>query len=83
MNKYMVSFENVQKHIRSSWEKSVKKRTSGLILFYSTISFPPCIDGDLTGLYYWDTYFTNKGLYVDGLEKYALFNIENSNFCSN
>lgn len=79
----MDSFENVQKHIRSSWEKSVKKRDQrpDFVLPYDFI--PPCIDGDLTDLYYWDTYFTNKGLYVDGLEKYALFNIENLKFCLN
>lgn len=41
MNKYMVSFENVQKHIRSSWEKSVKKKDqrSDFVLPYDFI--PP------------------------------------------
>jgi alpha,alpha-trehalase len=32
-------------------------------------------------LYYWDTYFTNKGLYIDGLSEYAYNNIENLKFC--
>lgn len=42
---------------------------------------PPCVSGDLTDLYYWDTYFTNLGLFCDGLEEYALGNIEDLKYC--
>ena len=42
---------------------------------------PPCIDGDLINLYYWDTYFTNRGLINDGKVEFALNNIKNLIFC--
>lgn len=68
-------------YILKSWVKSIKKRDNrtDFILPYDFV--PPCIDGELTDLYYWDTYFTNLGLINDGMIEYAYSNIQNLIFC--
>ena len=38
---------------------------------------PPCGTGDFKRLYYWDTYFTNVGLIMDGHADWARENIDN------
>lgn len=75
------TFKTVRQYIKDSWCKAVKSWdcVAGFPLPYDYI--PPCVDGDLTNLYYWDTYFTNKGLYLDGLDVYAYHNIEVLKFC--
>ena len=67
----------VRDYIKSSWLLALKKKDvdKNFLLPYDYI--PPCIEGDLINLYYWDTYFTNLGLYLDGLTQYAFNNIEN------
>ena len=74
-------YEKTSEYIKSSWKLAVKKRDSdkGFILPYDFV--PPCIDGELTDLYYWDTYFTNLGLINDGMIEYAYSNIQNLMFC--
>lgn len=37
----------------------------------------PCIDGTFQEMYYWDTFFTNKGLYLLGRKEQAVNNIRN------
>lgn len=71
----------VRDYIKSSWLIAVKKKDvdKNFLLPYDYI--PPCIEGDLINLYYWDTYFTNLGLYLDGLTQYAFNNIENLKYC--
>ena len=70
-------------YIKKSWAGAVKKKDvdPNFIMPYDYI--PPCVDGDLINLYYWDTYFTNKGLYIDGLDEYAFGNIQNLRFALN
>ena len=77
----MMQYEKTSEYIHSSWCKSVRRKDNrkDFILPYDFV--PPCVDGDLTDLYYWDTYFTNKGLYIDGLSEYAYNNIQNLKFC--
>ena len=76
----MDKFEKTSNYIRASWRSAVKKRdANGFVLPFDYV--PPCIHGDLTDLYYWDTYFTNLGLFCDGLQDYALGNIEDLKFC--
>ena len=74
-------YTGVRTYIKNSWGLAVKKKDvdKGFPLPYDYI--PPCIEGDLTNLYYWDTYFTNLGLYSDGLNEYALNNIEDLKYC--
>lgn len=38
---------------------------------------PPCGEGDFKRLYYWDTYFTNLGLIIDGHADWARENVDN------
>ena len=75
------TLDTTRSYIKNSWKQAIKRRDSraDFVLPYDYI--PPCVDGDLTDLYYWDTYFTNLGLYQDGLEKYAYQNIEDLKFC--
>lgn len=76
-------FINVRKYIKNSWIKAVKQKDciQGFSLPYDYI--PPCVAGDLINLYYWDTYFTNVGLYLDGFDNYAYNNIEVLKYCLN
>ena len=77
----MDMFKKTSAYIENAWELSVKKkdRIPNFVLPYDYV--PPCVDGGLIDLYYWDTYFTNLGLYADGLAQYAYQNIENLKFC--
>ncbi len=70
-----------REYIKNAWKKAIRSRASNakFILPYDFI--PPCVDENFITLYYWDTFFTNEGLYLDGLEKYAFYNIENLKFC--
>ena len=40
----------------------------------------PCMDGMFQEMYYWDTYFTNKGLFLLGRKQQALNNVRNMAF---
>ncbi len=71
------------RYICSAWEKAIRPKDNRQDFILPFDFIPPCIDGELTDLYYWDTYFTNKGLYLDGLVDFALNNIENLKFCLN
>ena len=65
----------VREYIKNSWVKMIKKNDyiKDFIMPFDYVS--PCSVGSLTELYYWDTYFTNKGLYIDNFDNYALNNI--------
>ena len=79
----MDKLKKVNEYIKNSWHKSVRKNDADpdFVMPYAYTS--PCIpgkEGAFIHLYYWDTYFINKGLYADGLEKYAFGNIEDLKF---
>lgn len=38
---------------------------------------PPCVNGLFQCLFYWDTFFTNRGLILDGFVEYAKYNTDN------
>lgn len=70
-------------YVKKSWIRAVRKKDADpdFVMPYDCI--PPCIEGKkgaFINLFYWDTYFTNKGLLFDGMEKYALGNIEDLKF---
>lgn len=72
----------LRKFIKESWDKA--------LTYNSAKSFdlphpfvPPCVEGQFRTLYYWDTYFTNVGLILDGKKDYALYNTENLMFALN
>ena len=51
--------------IKGSWEKALTHNTAkSFDLPHPFI--PPCVDGQFRTLYYWDTYFANVGLILDG-----------------
>ena len=65
---------NLKEYISSSWEKAVTVKKDGdLILPYPFVS--PCFEGDFRVLFYWDTFFTNIGLIIDGKTDLALNNV--------
>ena len=74
--------EDVSRYIRASWDKTVRFRPAdsadhvGLPYPYTV----PCISGRFQEMYYWDTYFTNVGLIIDGRMTLAIGNTENLAF---
>jgi alpha,alpha-trehalase len=74
-----VSIEVVRDFIKTNWEKTIRTHTNdsasliGLPLPYSV----PSISGMFQEMYYWDTYFTNVGLIMDGNVIQARNNCEN------
>lgn len=69
-------YPDLKRYIIASWGKAVTEKKDGnLVLPYSFV--PPCIDGHFRVLFYWDTYFTNLGLIIDGKTDLAKNNVEN------
>lgn len=70
---------NVRRFISASWEKTVRYNTQdcpprlGLPHPYTV----PSISGAFQEMYYWDTFFTNEGLIIDGMTELAKGNVEN------
>ena len=77
----MDKYKKTSEYIKAAWHSAVKRgdRDPAFVLPFDYV--PPCVDGALIDLYYWDTYFTNLGLFCDGLGGYALGNIEDLKFC--
>ena len=69
----------VREYIRLSWEKTVRYNPKdsadhiGLPHPYTV----PCVADRFQEMYYWDTYFTNVGLLLDGHVELAINNTEN------
>lgn len=75
----MVNGMTVREYIKSSWDKSLRRRghrADGIALPYSYNS--PCAEGLFDEFYYWDTCFINKGLLADGKTEDALHNVLNT-----
>lgn len=65
--------------IRDSWEKSVRFSPED-VGTHIGMPFPytvPSVSGGFQELYYWDLFFTNEGLIIDGLTDQARMNTEN------
>ena len=71
--------KETREFIRNSWEKSVRFIPNdagthiGMPLPYTV----PSVSGGFQELYYWDLFFTNEGLIIDGLLEQARNNTEN------
>lgn len=78
-----MKFIETHKYIKDNWLNTVKikKEEECFSLPYEFVA--PCKEGSLTDLYYWDTFFTNKGLYIDGFSNLAYKNIQNLKYCLN
>ena len=70
--------QRVRDHIAASWDKSV--RTSPDDPTHVRVPYPytvPSIEGAFQEMYYWDTYFTDRGLLLDGRLELARQNCDN------
>ena len=75
--------KKTHEYIKSGWEKSrVAKESAVDPDMYVAPFTPPCINGPFRALFYWDTYFTDKGLIADGLTDYAKDNADNLLFAA-
>lgn len=59
----------VEAYIKSNWEKCIRENTQddGTLIGLPKPYIVPCVGGMFQEMYYWDTYFTNKGLALSGL----------------
>jgi alpha,alpha-trehalase len=72
----------LREFIKQSWEKALTYNSAKTFDLPHPF-IPPCVEGNFRTLYYWDTYFTNVGLILDGKKDYALYNTENLMFALN
>ena len=80
MTTYQFICENIDKTTRVYTRKPRgKKSLIGLPYPFTS----PCVDGIFQEMYYWDTYFTNKGLIEIGKGQQALNNVRNFLFLLN
>ncbi|MCQ2742117.1 MAG: alpha,alpha-trehalase [Bacilli bacterium] len=71
-----LEFEKTHDFIKKRWKDGVKENHEGeYAIPYPFV--PPCIDGLFLCLFYWDTYYTNKGLILDGYVDLAKSNTSN------
>lgn len=74
MTVYQFICENIDKTTRV-YKRAPRGKKSLIGLPYPFTS--PCIDGVFQEMYYWDTYFTNKGLLQIGKGEQAVNNVRN------
>lgn len=77
--------EATHEYVLSSWPKAVHLKKPAIEdpfgLPYPFV--PPCISGDFKCLFYWDTFYTNRGLIEDGHLSWAKDNVLNLIFMLN
>ena len=71
MNAKSFITENLTRTVR--FNKTGDNRLIGLPYSYTV----PCISDSFQEMYYWDTYFTNKGLILSGESRQAVYNAKN------
>ena len=71
MNAKSFITENLTRTVR--FNKTGDNRLIGLPYPYTV----PCISDSFQEMYYWDTYFTNKGLILSGESRQAVYNAKN------
>ena len=72
---------NINEYIINGWDKTVRE-TKEVAQGDTLITLPkpytvPCMNNSFQELYYWDTYFTNRGLIASGRLDLVQNNIEN------
>ncbi|MBO5060994.1 MAG: alpha,alpha-trehalase [Clostridia bacterium] len=70
---------NVLEYIEAGWEKCIRENKQDKDTLFG-LPYPytvPCSDGVFQEMYYWDTYFTNKGLILSGRLNQAKNNTNN------
>ena len=76
------TIQKVRGFIKNNWDKTIRFHPKDSL---TLIGLPkpytvPCIDDKFQEMYYWDTYWTNKGLIIDGNVEQARNNCENIRF---
>lgn len=73
------AIDSVRKFIRNSWDKTVRftPHDEGTLIGMPLPHTVPSISGIFQEMYYWDTYFSNEGLLIDGRTDLARNNAEN------
>ncbi len=68
---------DTREYIRSRWDAALNHSIPGDPFALPYPFVPPCIDGDFHVLFYWDTFYTNRGMIADGRFEYAKYNVDN------
>lgn len=76
---------DLNKHIDENLPATVRRNTenSGTLIGLPKPYNVPCVGGSFQEMYYWDTYFLNRGLIIKGLVEQAKNNVENMFFLVN
>ena len=75
----------LQEFILNNWDKTIreaKEDTESIIALPKPFTVPS-IEGYFQEMYYWDTYFTNVGLFASGMTQQAINNCENMSYVIN
>ena len=75
--KEILDIKETRKYIHSRWKAAVNYPVKGDKYALPYPFVPPCIDGDFHVLFYWDTFYTNRGMIADGYFEYAKYNVDN------
>lgn len=64
--------------IKNKWKDGLRDSSSSNPEYPLPFPFePPCVDGLFKCLFYWDTFYTNKGMILDGHADWAKYNVDN------
>lgn len=63
-------------YISKRWKDGIRENKEGEYALPFPFE-PPCVDGLFKCLFYWDTFYTNKGLILDGYADIAKDNVDN------
>ena len=71
-------YGRTHEYIKNSWERAVvKPNETEMPELYVAPFVPPCLNGKFKTLFYWDTFFTNRGMIADGFTEFAKNNVDN------
>ncbi|MBO7345690.1 MAG: hypothetical protein J6U92_07130 [Clostridia bacterium] len=71
--------DKTHNYVQNTWEKAKVEITAkkGEKYWLPCPFVPPCVTGYFRVLFYWDTFYTNKGLIADGFIDLAKNNVDN------
>ena len=71
--------QTIEAYLAQKWKETVRytPQDSGMLIGLPYPYTVPCADGMFNEIYYWDTYFTNKGLIAAGEAQLARNNCRN------
>ena len=73
MDKYFVT----SNYIKNRWQEGLREGNHDPKFPLPYPFEPPCVDGTFQCIFYWDTFFTNRGMILDGHVQYAKWNADN------